>query len=310
MKDTQAVFESHLAACVRNQAACKWDITSPRDGIEQIDRLSRQLEQYPVAMSSGQVPGIVHAGTLQIALHMSLYSPTYFKAFAESFAAAEKGNMELLWQRFSARFGPMYTHNTTDPFQRNWKYATIGYNTVDAYITVMDTVEMTAEQRLSEAMLKHARELQKISPIGAFWAHCNSIPSSLRDPRIIPYETYAGPWTTAEGLPSPANPILFLNPRLDNVTPLLAAQRRSKLSGPGSGLLIQESAGHSTWSAPSLCTIKAVRAFFLEGEMPEHGKVCDSFPDWPYKSLVFDGLDELDEKLLKASLGLTTALSP
>ncbi|KAI3598077.1 alpha beta hydrolase fold family [Moniliophthora roreri] len=57
------------------------------------------------------------------------------------------------------------------------------------------------------------------------------------------------------------------------ITPLANAHKVSKLF-PGSVVLQQDSSGHSALRSPSLCTANAVRAYFVNGTLPEPGTVC------------------------------------
>ncbi|KAF5365051.1 hypothetical protein D9758_010997 [Tetrapyrgos nigripes] len=59
----------------------------------------------------------------------------------------------------------------------------------------------------------------------------------------------------------------------DPVTPLSAAKKMSA-SFPGSGLLIQDSPGHTALNFASNCTFQHVAAYFANGTLPEEGTVC------------------------------------
>ncbi|KAJ8697538.1 hypothetical protein PTI98_004331 [Pleurotus ostreatus] len=43
---------------------------------------------------------------------------------------------------------------------------------------------------------------------------------------------------------------------------------------PGSVVLAQDSPGHCSIAAPSVCTSKFVRAYFMNGTLPDEGVVC------------------------------------
>lgn len=79
---------------------------------------------------------------------------------------------------------------------------------------------------------------------------------------------FSGPFTA-----NTSHPILWLGNTLDPVTPLRNAKRMNERF-PGSVLLQQDSAGHCSFTAPSLCTAKAVREYFQTGVMPKEGTVC------------------------------------
>ncbi|KAJ8080169.1 hypothetical protein PM082_016997 [Marasmius tenuissimus] len=68
-------------------------------------------------------------------------------------------------------------------------------------------------------------------------------------------------------------PLLIIGNTADTVTPLIAAQK-NHAAFPGSGLLVQDSPGHASLAARSLCTSRAVAAYFANGTLPEEGTVC------------------------------------
>jgi poly(3-hydroxyalkanoate) synthetase len=74
-------------------------------------------------------------------------------------------------------------------------------------------------------------------------------------------------------------PLIFASMTADPVTPLSAARSMSKGFGNESAtLLVQEGFGHCTIAHPSLCTAKKIRAYFLEGKVPEYGTQCKADP--------------------------------
>ncbi|UKZ76729.1 hypothetical protein TrVFT333_004438 [Trichoderma virens FT-333] len=91
----------------------------------------------------------------------------------------------------------------------------------------------------------------------------------------------------------PAAPLLFLSNRLDPVTPLSSARAMAK-GHPESGLLIQQSMGHTTWGGgPSRCTWEAVRNYFDDGRIQAKEFDCPADCD-PWA-------DDCDQTLAKRS---------
>jgi len=68
-------------------------------------------------------------------------------------------------------------------------------------------------------------------------------------------------------------PILIIGNTADPVTPIASARKMSQ-EFVGSVLLTQDSPGHTSTSASSNCTTKAVRDYFRDGKLPANGTVC------------------------------------
>ncbi|KAH9925565.1 alpha/beta-hydrolase [Fomitopsis serialis] len=123
--------------------------------------------------------------------------------------------------------------------------------------------------------------------------------------RVRPKWRYTGP-LAAENT---SHPLLIVSPRYDPVCPLSHANRvHSRYS---SGLLIQNSYGHCSVAAPSLCTAKHVRAYFENGTLPVEEAVCE-VDELPFIGSVHGGVDAMsveDREVLDALRSLGEAIS-
>ncbi|KAI0645977.1 alpha/beta-hydrolase [Trametes meyenii] len=113
-------------------------------------------------------------------------------------------------------------------------------------------------------------------------------------------------WTGPLEAQNTSHPLLVLSPRFDPVCPLRDAKAVHERYG-GSGLLVQNSYGHCSLSAPSLCTAKHVRAYFMNGTLPEPGTVCE-VDELPFVGSAKDvrAMSAEDAELLDALKGLST----
>ncbi|KAF8593652.1 hypothetical protein BDV93DRAFT_221532, partial [Ceratobasidium sp. AG-I] len=153
-----------------------------------------------------------------------------------------------------------------------------------------------------ESFDAYFREMGKISPFGEQWA---LVVGACRGWSFLANQRYTGPWTVAEGLQKTRFPILFLSQDADPVTPLSSAVKMSRGFGNESAtLLIQQGYGHCTDANPSLCTLKSVRDYFVDGKVPVNGTRCVAEPGFIYpinSTLGVNSMSEDDEELLRAA---------
>lgn len=114
---------------------------------------------------------------------------------------------------------------------------------------------------------------------------------------------------------------MFIGNTLDPVTPLQDAKTMAKAFG--GSLLVHDGYGHSSIAhvgaghrralsdssdllvKPSLCTAKAIRSYFRDGQLPRKDAVCHVQKSWPFKEHDFSKLASEDAGLLQALEGLS-----
>ncbi|KAL8716865.1 MAG: hypothetical protein Q9225_005836 [Loekoesia sp. 1 TL-2023] len=74
------------------------------------------------------------------------------------------------------------------------------------------------------------------------------------------------------------NPILFVGSEVDPITPLVSA-RNASAGFEGSVVLQHCGYGHTSLAQPSVCTAKAIRAYFVNGTLPAPGTKCEPSVD-------------------------------
>ncbi|KAJ7327418.1 TAP-like protein-domain-containing protein [Mycena albidolilacea] len=84
----------------------------------------------------------------------------------------------------------------------------------------------------------------------------------------FPKDHFQGPFVANTSFP-----LLLVGNTADPVTPLWAYVA-SNQEFNGSAVLTQDSAGHCSFSGPSICTQKYICQYFLNGTCPEPGTVC------------------------------------
>lgn len=100
-------------------------------------------------------------------------------------------------------------------------------------------------------------------------------PCAQWHPEMTAAEHYSGSFGSEDNKIKTNFPILFVNGRYDPCTPLSSAYNASK-GFEGSVVLVHGGQGHKFTRHPSICTAKAVRAYFVEGTMPEEGTFCEA----------------------------------
>lgn len=230
-----------------------------------LERLKTNPVVVPSAAHSFELPEIVTYSALKRLISAALYRPIYmFSSLARIIAALEAGDGKLFVE-YAASQG-----NT--PFSCNCKIDSGMPGTLDdpatddAFPAIMCT-DGGRTETLQDFIEYTDKLIQTSSSAGAvntlFRLSCAGWKPTAK-------WRFTGPFTANTHFP-----ILFVANTADNVTPMRSA-RANMVGFPNSTLLIQDSYGHTTLSAPSLCTTKTIRAYFQNGRLPAMDIVCEA----------------------------------
>jgi len=218
-------------------------------------------------------------------LHYLVFSSLYFP-FA-TFRSLAQGLAELAAGNGTAIFKMM----TPSPFECSGDPSNGLKNALEAEVAILCNDGEDIPSDLQSAQ-KHYEAMSKMSEFGNRWAsiriHCAGWPK-------FPKNHFQGPFEA-----NTSHPILLIGNTADPVTPLWAANKMS-LGFNNSIVLTQNSSGHCSISAPSLCTIKYVRQYFMDGTLPKPGTVCQ--PNLkPFDVVEKPGLLEEAQRRLKMDI--------
>lgn len=101
-----------------------------------------------------------------------------------------------------------------------------------------------------------------------------------------------------------SNPLFPIGNSYDPITPFVSAENASA-DFADSVLLKSDSYGHTSLAQLSLCTAHAIRAFFVNGTLPEKGTVCQpklrAFHSKLDQDLFYADLSKEDKHLMVSS---------
>ncbi|KAL6299866.1 alpha/beta-hydrolase [Sparassis latifolia] len=295
--DTEKVRTSFFTFC--HQAGpekCPLYEPTVEEIIARVDVIMERISAEPVALpfASGG-PTVIGTTELIRAMFLATYNPAaLFGSLADTYVAVEQNDTTTLAKLWATVNGGFACSCKSTP-------AWLADSETEAFYFIA-CADREPTSYAPDDFAAHLANLTAVSPsAGPIWGQiylqCTewSVRSKWR---------YTGP-LAAE---STANPVLLIAPRYDPVCPLSDGRKVHARYG-GSGLLVQNSFGHCTLSAPSLCTAKYVREYFATGALPPEGAECE--PDeLPFVGTVKDvaAMSNEDRELLDALRGLSGEL--
>ncbi|CCL98563.1 uncharacterized protein FIBRA_00563 [Fibroporia radiculosa] len=299
LADADAVWESFFTFCNRaGPEKCSLYMPSVAEVKDRVLAIMDHVgeEPFPVPFA-GSGPLIVTRKALHNFAFQALYRPIrQFSSFADALLAVERSNQTILAE-LSKELGGGYECNCERELP--WLVKT------EATSAIMcgDGEPIThSPKEFQEWFSGLSASSQFASPIwGLQYLRCAGW-------QIRPKWRYTGP-LAAENT---SHPILVVSPMYDPVCPLSDARAVRARYG-GAGLLIQNSFGHCSRSAPSLCTAKYVREYFVNGTLPEEETVCE-VDELPFVGPAAEGWEKLsrysdeDRSLMEALRGLAVSV--
>ncbi|CCA73673.1 hypothetical protein PIIN_07626 [Serendipita indica DSM 11827] len=241
--------------CAEAENDCPLYESTPEKVKSRYFKLLENLEKNPVPVFTEQDGGIVNRRDVHALVFVLLYSPyTAGNIVFEALRQLEAGNGHLVW-RLTRELELDCQCGLPRPLPTGGREALAAIACTDAHRVEPDHATLQ----------KHYEELAKVSIFADIWANVHY---SCIDRQVKPKWEWKGPVAANHT----SFPILMIGNTLDPVTP--DANKMSKAFN-GSVALTQNSAGHCSIAASSLCTAKAIRKYFQEGVLPEEGTVCD-----------------------------------
>ncbi|KAJ7109566.1 hypothetical protein C8R43DRAFT_1043130 [Mycena crocata] len=259
--DTDKVLQTFFDSCVAaGPDLCAFHAPTPTAIADRLAALTASIRARPVSVVLPTGYGIVDYSLLRSALFTSFYVPyILFGPVAQGLAALEAGDGSILFSIMQR--GPAFEcfegGNDTVPFHLNNGEAVVAIQCGDA-VEVTDSVEELRAWYNTAAQTSQFVEFL----VGSNRVSCSGW-------KVYRADRFKGPVAAT----NTSFPLLLLTTSADPVAPKAAALKT--LAGfPGSALFTQDSPGHASITAPSLCTSNYFREYFQNGTLPPPGTVC------------------------------------
>ncbi|PLB36887.1 putative proteinase [Aspergillus candidus] len=271
--DADAIFDRFTEYCDRaGPDNCPLYTPGGRDAIAAVyRRLEAELYNASVAVpaSNTRGPEVVTWTDLKIVLRVSLYQPIIGFPLLAQLASdlLHRGDGSTLADfKHRARTPSCPTAECLRTGPWSAECQTPGQNELYVSSAILCTDALYMQGRDELAFAEAWAAMQRDSAmLGDYWS---SIELGCAGWEVRPRWILPGPCTG-----NTSHPLLLVSMRLDPVTPMRSARKMSS-KFPGSVVLEQDSEGHTTAAAPSLCTAGFIRHYFQTGELPPPGTTC------------------------------------
>ncbi|KAJ7223535.1 TAP-like protein-domain-containing protein [Mycena pura] len=257
MTDTDKTLQTFFDGCAAaGPAACAFHASSAEQIAANLAALTDAVRAQPFPVLTNVSHGIVDFSFVRNLIFAALFSPyAAYAGFAQDLAALARGNATRAYAEHQAPAFECDCAAGQAPFTANIFEAQIATTCGDAR-AVADSVTQLREFYANEA---------RLSSFADIWGHWRIWCSGWNVHREGRFLGPVGGHTSY--------PLLIIGNTADPLTPLVWA-KKAATQFPGAVLLTQDSPGHTSLVAPSLCTHGALRAYFQNGTLPAAGTVC------------------------------------
>ncbi|THH10350.1 hypothetical protein EW145_g1383 [Phellinidium pouzarii] len=258
--DTEKVLRNFYAACAEagpdRCALASMDSTADTIS-DEIDGLIERLYERPLIAWNATRPGPLTASMIQSMTFGYLYRPRDWTKLASNLAAALAGDGVPIVEEFLEK---VELNTTVVPKTSAAITAVTCVDTPDLPEDVDPTKAL--KDMLSEMMLSQQHVSRHFSILDFDMCHHWTARET---------ERFTGPFNHTLN-----NEILVIGNTADPITPVHNARAVNKMMPESTRLIVQDGSGHCSSAMSSLCTAKALRAYFLEGKLPENGLFCET----------------------------------
>ncbi|KAJ7262471.1 TAP-like protein-domain-containing protein [Mycena rebaudengoi] len=291
-KSLQTFFDGCAAA---GPEACAFYAPTAADIAANLTALTNALKENPIPVITNVSYGIFDFSQLRTFIFVATYTPYQrFQPLAQGLAQLAAGDAGPLYA-FLGDTPPFECPNTTAP--------AFHPNSVEANIAIMCGDGTPVTDSVSQIRNFYAQEARLTS----FADSSVSRRVSCSGWKVHREGRFMGP----VGAANTSFPLLVIGNTADPVTPLSHA-RRTASAFPGAVLLTQDSPGHTSQAAQSLCTIQHIGQYFQNGTLPEAGTLCpvdqELFPKPSASTAVRRSIQ--DSELLEAGRQIAEAVRP
>ncbi|ELU39939.1 alpha/beta hydrolase fold domain-containing protein [Rhizoctonia solani AG-1 IA] len=257
MQGTHKAIAGFVSTCIEAGptecalAVGKDNKTETVEGLtKRIDALYTKLGKEPLVVGdSATGPGIIRGNDLQSMIFSLAYSPKYWKSQGQMLAALENGDGRDYYPALNSQvYGALPEPYNQNVFNRSMQRSGSRETLYPILCGDSSPLNFTVEEYAG-----YFREMSQINSVAEQWA---LLVGGCRGWPFRATERYTGPWSIEKGLKKT---------RKGKPNPTNDREIRSDSAS---------SFGHPSISHPSLCTVKNVYDYFVNGIVPKNGTHC------------------------------------